>query len=636
MLKRFRIALFVMLDILIFALAFISAMLLRFEFKLDNQLQQTYEEAIMIVAIMSLSMVLLKIYKSLWIYTSINELMRIFVAIGVPSFILFIVNSFLPTRQVPQSVIIMMFILSYMGVGGSRVLYRILRMRKSYIFAKNKCLKNVLIIGAGDAGRMLLNEIRMNNSLSYKIVGFLDDNKNKFGRNINGIKIVGESKDVVEITKKHSVDLIIFAIPSMDPKEQREILNLCSETKVEVKTLPPISNWMTDASALTQMKEVDIADLLGREQVELDKQGVNDYLRDKVVLVTGGGGSIGSELVRQLVAYDTKKVVVVDIYENTTYELEREISHLATQVDPSTTDIEVYISSVRDYAQMEKLFKKIKPDIIFHAAAHKHVPLMERTPQEAIKNNIFGTFNVAKLAKKYEAERFILISTDKAVRPTNVMGATKRFAEMIIQAHGNEQNCKTKFSCVRFGNVLGSNGSVIPLFKEQIKKGGPVTVTDANIIRYFMTIPEAASLVIQAGLYANQGEIFVLDMGEPVKIINLAEKIIRLSGYTPYEEIKIEFLGLRPGEKMYEELLVDKVDQQKTPCKKIFIEERESHSMANILSYIEELSEIIQNDEHIDYKEILKKHVDTYLPEGLKNIKLGKGADYAQRTKRQN
>jgi FlaA1/EpsC-like NDP-sugar epimerase len=388
---------------------------------------------------------------------------------------------------------------------------------------------------------------------------------------------------------------------------------------------------MTDSGALTQMKEVEIADLLGREPVELDEQGVNEYLKDKVILVTGGGGSIGSELVRQLVSYDTKKVVVVDIYENTSYELEREINFIASQVDPTTSDIEVYISSVRDFDQMENLFKTIKPDIIFHAAAHKHVPLMERTPQEAIKNNIFGTSNVATLAQKYNAERFILISTDKAVRPTNVMGATKRFAEMIVQGFGNDVNNKTKFSCVRFGNVLGSNGSVIPIFTEQIKKGGPVTVTDPNIIRYFMTIPEASSLVIQAGLYANKGEIFVLDMGEPIKILNLAEKIIRLSGYIPYKDIKIEFLGLRPGEKMYEELLVDNVNQETTPCKKIFIEDADSYSLEETRRYIEELKAIISDTEPVDFKKILQQYVDTYLPEGVQKIEIGQGADYQQR-----
>jgi len=630
MLKRFRTALFVMLDVFIFTASFFAAMLLRFDFKLDGQLYNK-REAIFIIAILSLSMILFKIYKSLWIYTSINELVRVFVALFIPSFLLFTTNYFVSPRNIPQSVIIMIFISSYMGVAGSRVLCRIMRMRKSYIFAKEKYSKQVLIIGAGDAGRMLLNEIRMNNSLSYKIVGFLDDNKYKFGRNINGVKIMGKSKDVIDIVKENKINLIIFAIPSMPLAQQRKILNLCSETTAEVKTLPPISNWMRDSNALNQMKEVEIADLLGREPVELDEQGVNVYLKNKVVLVTGGGGSIGSELVRQLVAYDTKKVVVVDIYENTAYELEREINFLAANIDKTTSDIEVYISSVRDFDQMEKLFKEIQPDIVFHAAAHKHVPLMERTPQEAIKNNIFGTFNVASLAQKYNTERFILISTDKAVRPTNVMGATKRFAEMIVQGFGNDINNKTKFSCVRFGNVLGSNGSVIPLFKEQIRKGGPVTVTDAKIIRYFMTIPEASSLVIQAGLYADQGKIFVLDMGEPIKILKLAEKIIRLSGYIPYKDIKIEFLGLRPGEKMYEELLVDNVNQEKTPCKKIFIEDAETHSLEEIKVYIEELKPIISDTEPVDFKKILQQYVDTYLPEGVHKIELGQGADYQQR-----
>jgi len=631
MLKRFRIALFVMLDIFIFTASFVFAMLLRFDFKLNGQIYNARKEAIFIIAILSLSMILFNIYKSLWIYTSINELVRVFFALFIPTFLLFIINYFVYPKNIPQSVIIMIFILSYMGVAGSRVLYRIMRMRKSYIFVKQHCSKKVLIIGAGHAGRMLLNEIRINNSLSYKIVGFLDDNVNKFGRNINGVKIMGKSKDVIDVVTKNSIDLIIFAIPSMPLDKQREILNLCSETAAEVKTLPPISNWMTDSSALNQMKEIEIADLLGREPVELDEQGVNEYLKDKVVLVTGGGGSIGSELVRQLVAYDTKKVVVVDIYENTSYELEREIKFLASRIDPTTSDIEVYISSVRDFDQMEKLFKEIQPDIIFHAAAHKHVPLMERTPEEAIKNNIFGTFNVASLAQKYNAERFILISTDKAVRPTNVMGATKRFAEMIVQGFGNDNTSKTKFSCVRFGNVLGSNGSVIPIFKEQIKRGGPVTVTDPNIIRYFMTIPEASALVIQAGLYANQGKIFVLDMGEPIKILNLAEKIIRLSGYIPYEDIKIEFLGLRPGEKMYEELLVDNVNQETTPCKKIFIEDAETHSLEEIKRYIEELKAIISENKPVDFKKILQQYVDTYLPEGVQKINIGQSADYQQR-----
>ncbi len=433
----------------------------------------------------------------------------------------------------------------------------------------NKNKVRTLIIGAGDAGSMILREIGEDKALQYQIVGFVDDSNEKIGRQINGIKIYGPIENINSIIKERKATHVIVAMPSAGRERAKEVLNLIDYKGVEVEIAPNKEKYLKK-DLFSGIKKVDIADLLGRDQVELDKDKLNEFLNNKTILVTGGGGSIGSEIVRQVLEYHPHLVIIFDIYENTTYELKTELDFKYKNVEEKPHYIAL-IGSVRDEARLEEVFSTYKPDIIFHAAAHKHVPLMEDSPFETIKNNIKGTYNVAKMADKYHAMKMVLISTDKAVRPTNVMGASKRFCEMVVEAR-NAKSEHTKYSMVRFGNVLGSHGSVIPLFKSQIKNGGPVTVTSDKITRFFMTIPEACGLVIESGAYASGGEKFILDMGEPVKIIDLAKNLIKLSGLELGKDIDIEITGLRPGEKLYEELLLETANAQKTQNDKIYVE----------------------------------------------------------------
>ena len=434
--------------------------------------------------------------------------------------------------------------------------------------------ENVLIVGAGQAGRLILREIENarydENSPSRNIhpVGFADDDITKQRSHINGLPVLGSTPEIPRICEEFDIQSIIVAIPSCDGEEKRKILDYCSQTKCSIKVVPYLSELLfgEGQQLITQAKEIKIEDLLGREPIEFDKDKIRDFINGKVCMVTGGGGSIGSELVRQIAGYQPKQVIIVDIYENNAYDIQQEL----LRVYGANLNLVTLISSVRDYDKMRAIFKKYRPELVFHAAAHKHVPLMETVPEEAVKNNIFGTYNVARLAVEYGTAKFVMISTDKAVNPTNVMGATKRACEMIIQ-YMAQQGGKTEFVTTRFGNVLGSNGSVIPLFRRQIESGSPVTVTHPDIIRYFMTIPEAVSLVLEAGAMAKGGEIFVLDMGDPVKITTLAENLIRMYGKTPYTEVPIIFTGLRPGEKLFEELLMDEEGLESTENKKIFI-----------------------------------------------------------------
>ena len=455
-----------------------------------------------------------------------------------------------PYICVPKNVYVINFILSEIAIVAPRAFFRV--YSKFYGRKENMRVektKKIMVIGAGEAAQIFINDVTSNRSfVKSTIVCAIDDDETKVGKFISGVRIAGTRHEIVACAKKYAIDTIVFAIPAMSKNERREILEICSQTGCELKTMPSIDDAVNGAEE-THVTDVKIEDLLERVPIKLDMAEKMEYVRNKVVMVTGGGGSIGSELCRQLVRYSPKLLIIFDIYENNAYDIQNELRSTNPEAN-----VLALIGSVRDTDRMDNVFAKYRPEIIYHAAAHKHVPLMEDSPNEAIKNNVFGTFKTAQMADKYGAQRFVLISTDKAVNPTNVMGASKRMCEMVVQSFSRKS--KTEFVAVRFGNVLGSNGSVIPFFKKQIERGGPVTVTHPDIIRYFMTIPEAVSLVLTAGAMAKGGEIFVLDMGKPVKILDLAKNMIRLMGYKVNEDIKIEFTGLRPGEKLYEELLM--------------------------------------------------------------------------------
>ena len=471
---------------------------------------------------------------------------------------------------------------------------------------RRKKAEKVLVIGGGSAGALVIKDLAYNKQGSYRVVGVVDDDPEKRGQRVYGAKIMGGRGEIASLCEKYEVDTILYCIPTAGVKDRVEILNACAKTGCQVKVLPGVVQLMEGDIDASLLRKVEIEDLLERDPICIDNSDVRALVSDKVVLVTGGGGSIGSELCRQLAANGPKELVIFDIYENNAYAIQNELKR-----NYPALNLTVLIGSVRDENRLDSVFAEHRPDIVFHAAAHKHVPLMEDSPREAIKNNVFGTLNTVRAADKYGVKRFVMISTDKAVNPTNVMGATKRICEMIVQTY--DKLSKTEFVAVRFGNVLGSNGSVVPLFKEQIAKGGPVTVTHPEIIRYFMTIPEAVSLVLQAGVLAKGGEIFVLDMGKPVKILDMAEKLIRLSGYEPYEDIKIEFTGLRPGEKLYEELLMDEEGLTDTENKLIHIGKPITLS-PDFLDRLERLHEALKNEDLVDARKEIKELVPTYHP----------------------
>ncbi len=464
--------------------------------------------------------------------------------------------------------------------------------------------KRILIVGAGAAGTTILRELQTTNMLNDIPVGLVDDNPHKIGSIILGVKVYGPCDNIVEIAEKVSADTIVIAIPSSDAKNIKRISQLCLKTSCEVKTLPGLYQLIDGEVSVSRLRDVDVQDLLGREPVKVNLDEVMGYIEEQVVLVTGGGGSIGSELCRQIAAHNPKQLIILDIYENNAYDIEQELKRKLPNLNLLTL-----IASIRDSGKMEDVFKTYRPDIVFHAAAHKHVPLMETSPNEAVKNNILGTYKVVKCADKYGVKKFVQISTDKAVNPTNIMGATKRVCEMIIQAFSRKS--KTQFVAVRFGNVLGSNGSVIPLFKKQIAEGGPVTLTHKDIIRYFMTIPEAVSLVLQAGAYANGGEIFVLDMGEQVKIYDLAVNLIKLSGYEPDKDIEIKITGLRPGEKLYEERLMAEEGMEKTANDRISIGKPIEMDDNHLFATLEKLYDEAYGESE-KMKDLVKELVPTY------------------------
>ncbi len=472
---------------------------------------------------------------------------------------------------------------------------------------KHKAPNNLLIIGAGMGAREIIIAILNNMQDKYNIIGLIDDDRSKINHKILGIKVLGTRYDIPRVVRENDVDLIFFAINHVTPVDRKEILNICQETNVKTRVLPTTESVINKQGALNSLRDVEIEDLLGREPIQLENKDIKNIIKNKVVLVTGGGGSIGSELCRQIARYNPKKLIIFDIYENNLYDIQMELIS-----DYPKMNIEAIVGSVRDKACLNNLFAKFHPNLVFHAAAHKHVPLMERSPLEAIKNNIFGTLNVVNCSDEYGVSKFVLISTDKAVNPTNIMGASKRVCEMIVQT--KDKKSKTDFVAVRFGNVLGSNGSVIPLFKKQIAKGGPVTVTDKEITRFFMTIPEAVSLILQAMTYAEVGEIFVLDMGKPVKIYDLAVSLIKLMGYEPNRDIQIEITGLRPGEKLYEEILMSEEGLTATKHNKIFISKPFDFSEKGLEEGLRKLRKLEYNDKYSNKKvvEVMKSVVSTY------------------------
>lgn len=547
--------------------------------------------------------ILLNLYNNVWSFIGVHEELMIvaactlstaFQGLGMEVFML----------EVPRSYYVFYLFLMVTTTTITRFSYRMLATVKHGLKRNRGKIVNTLVIGAGEAGSVIVQEIRSSKYLNRNVVGIIDDNPSKKGKYLHGIKILGNRNDIKRLAEKYDVQEIILAIPSASAKDTRDILKICNETECKLKVLPGMYQLITEEVSVSKLREVSIEDLLGRDTIDIDVESVCNHVNNQVVMITGGGGSIGSELCRQIAAHNPKLLIIFDIYENTTYDIQQEL----IKKYPSLK-LETLIGSVRNTNRIESVIERYRPDIIYHAAAHKHVPLMEDSPNEAIKNNVFGTYKTARAADKYGVKRFVLISTDKAVNPTNIMGASKRICEMIIQTFSRYS--ATEYVAVRFGNVLGSNGSVIPLFKKQIAEGGPVTVTHPDIIRYFMTIPEAVSLVLEAGANAKGGEIFVLDMGEPVKIADLAKNLIRLSGYKLGEDIEIKYTGLRPGEKLYEELLTKEEGLKKTANALIFVGKPLEFDEVHFLSKLKELEEKA-NSESYEIKELVADIVPTY------------------------
>ncbi len=553
-------------------------------------------------------------YKRLWRFFNVKDYIVSGSAMLAGFVLSYAIMSFL---QIKQSLLFVALyaIVATLGVLLFRFTFKQTFLDLTKVGRADNC-ERTLIVGAGKAGNMILTEIQNavydENSPARNLlaVGFVDDDETKLNRSINGVPVLGVCREIPKICNDNKITNIIVAVPSCEEDEKRKIIDYCSDTSCKIKIIPYLSELLFDdkhTELISQAKEIKISDLLGRKPIEFDKAEIKHLVKDKVCMITGGGGSIGSELVRQISKYSPKQVIIVDIYENNAYDIQQEL----VLEHGSKLNLVTLISSVRDYDKMELIFKTYRPQLVFHAAAHKHVPLMETVPEEAVKNNIFGTYNVATLAEKYGADKFVMISTDKAVNPTNVMGATKRACEMIIQ-HKAQHSTHTEFVTTRFGNVLGSNGSVIPLFKRQIESGSPVTVTHPDIIRYFMTIPEAVSLVLEAGAMAHGGEIFVLDMGAPVKITTLAENLIRMYGKVPYKDVPIVFTGLRPGEKLFEELLMDEEGLKSTANEKIFIGNQINIDSDELLKKLDELKNAAAQNDSEKTVELLANLVPTF------------------------
>ena len=569
-----RMGILVLLDILTILFSYCFALFLRFDFIYSHILADSAVHINNFLRSMPLwcgvtlaVFFLMRLYHSIWRQASVAELKSIILAylLLVPCYVLI---AWQMDLGLPTSYYIMGYLLSFCMTTGIRFSFRFLRyMASSLNHRGSKPGDRIMVIGAGSAGQMLIKELQNSDRVVSKVCCVIDDNPNKLGKQIEGVEIVGNRHDIVNMAKKYNITRIVYAIPSNKPEDRSAILNICKETKCRLQTIPGMYQLLNNEVNVSRLRDVEVTDLLGREQVKVNNDEIFADLGGKVVLVTGGGGSIGSELCRQIARSDPRQLIIFDIYENNAYAIQQELKRTCPELNLVTL-----IGSVRNTNRINSVMRTYRPDIVFHAAAHKHVPLMEDSPNEAIKNNVIGTYKTAAAAAEYGVKKFVLISTDKAVNPTNIMGASKRLCEMVVQMM-DRKTPGTSFVAVRFGNVLGSNGSVIPLFKKQIAEGGPVTVTDKRIIRYFMTIPEAVSLVLQASYYADGGEIFVLDMGEPVKIDDMARNLIRLSGYTPDVDIKIVYTGLRPGEKLYEEMLMNEEGLRETENKLIHIGE---------------------------------------------------------------
>lgn len=600
-------------DMLAVFAASMLALLLRFDFHMENipdeYINEVWKALPYMLVIMLAVFWSLRLYSSLWSYAGALEMMYVVSACVIDTLLsaaVILVRNWGDMYPVPRSFYILYGLFLLILVMGCRYSYRGIRairtMRRNGVYQRN-----VLIIGAGDAGNQLIKEIKNSRFVKKRVVGVIDDDAAKVGNYIHGTKVVGDRNAILEKAQELHVHEIIVAMPSASPKQMKEILDICKETGCELKRLPGIYQLVNGEVSISKLKDVDVNDLLGREPITVDLESIMGYVSGKIIMVTGGGGSIGSELCRQIAGHHPKQLIIVDIYENTTYDIQNELKAKFPDLD-----LVVLIASVRNTNRMNYIFETYQPEIIYHAAAHKHVPLMEDSPNEAIKNNVLGTWKIVQAADRYHVKRFVMISTDKAVNPTNIMGASKRICEMIIQTYNRRS--KTEYVAVRFGNVLGSNGSVIPLFKKQIERGGPVTVTHPDIVRYFMTIPEAVSLVLQAGAYAKGGEIFVLDMGEPVRILDLAKNLILLSGHKPDEDIPIVFTGLRPGEKLYEEMLMEEEGLQETANNLIHIGKPIEMDEECFLEQLQELKEYVVTEPE-DIREWVKKIVPTYHPE---------------------
>ncbi|MCH3962851.1 MAG: polysaccharide biosynthesis protein [Clostridium sp.] len=601
----------VIYDIVLLVASLYFAMLLRFDFSIPFEYIGFLKLSLIpVIAITLVFNKFFKLYNRIWKYASIEELMSIIYSISLSNVVFIIYSHFVNFRfldnryfRFPFSVHIIFWMLSVVTLGGVRFLIRVVDQGKGEGEVNRRC-KKLLIIGAGDASSILIKEIKRHNNLNYDIVGLIDDDVSKKKKFISGVEVLGGRNDIVDICKKEKIEEIIIAIPSADIDAKKDIINICKNTECKLKTLPGIYEIVDGRVNISKLRDVNIEDLLGREEVRLDNSNINKYIKDKVILVTGGGGSIGSELCRQIARFNPRKLLILDIYENNVYSVQMELNYNHPELNK-----EVIIASIRDIDRMRDIFSQYSPDVVFHAAAHKHVPLMELNPKEAIKNNILGTYNVLKCCNEFKVKKFVQISTDKAVNPTNIMGATKRFCEIMVQAFNGISS--TEYVAVRFGNVLGSNGSVIPLFKKQIAHGGPVTVTHPDINRFFMTIPEAAQLVIQAGAIAHGGEIFVLDMGKPVKIVDLARDLITLSGYKPDVDIKIEYTGLRPGEKLYEEPLMNEIALTSTGHNKIFVEKPDNVGIKFVEESILQFEKAV-NDNRENIFKLMEQKVTTY------------------------
>ncbi len=605
----YRRACLIIYDVGAILAASVLALLMRYEFEIDavpDYFIHTVENFLPFnIAITLLIFYFFRMYHSLWAFAGENEMQNLVGACILSSIInaggLYLFRETI--KPVPDSYYFLYAFLLISFIFVSRFSYRFFRSRK-HKQQNKKNSTSVLIIGAGEAGNTIIKEIVSSNYSTMNIPCIIDDNASKWGSFIQGIKVVGGRDKIIESVDLYNIDEIFIAIPSASRNTIREILEICKETNCKLRSLPGLYQLVNGEVNVSKLRDVEVEDLLGREPIKVDLDSILGYVKDKRVLVTGGGGSIGSELCRQIACHSPKQLIIVDIYENNAYDIQQELLYKYPQLN-----LVVLIASVRNTNRVNAIFEEYKPEIVYHAAAHKHVPLMETSPNEAIKNNVFGTWKTAQAAAMNGTKKFVMISTDKAVNPTNIMGASKRICEMIIQTFNNHY--ETEFVAVRFGNVLGSNGSVIPLFKKQIAEGSPVTVTHPDIIRFFMTIPEAVSLVLQAGAYAKGGEIFVLDMGEPVKILDLARNLIRLSGYKVEEDIRIEFTGLRPGEKLYEELLMDEEGMQDTENKLIHIGKPIEIEEMQFFAQLKNLK-VESREESNDVRRLIKEIVPTY------------------------